>query len=301
MKNIRLVSILSVLGFLAFINSGCKKNKTGINGNGSQDMKAHLKKFGSYHNQVLYRAAEWQDSVNRLQRESRNAGSLLSAGSFGETTPFDPRSVAHHLTITMLFHPNQTLFDPETEMELPEQVHQLTEQAIASRDIANPNSVVRLLLGSEDFYSLSPKERSYFMRLTEIFKTNDYGAMSEIINSEINNFNNDSWGEEEGLFVQGFMSICQGSLEFWSALGTLYPYDAVIEQEQPWIQIDAAGYLYGWVKAWAVDEEKRKRVRIKKGLLVAAEWSTLRYFLKSSMVPSHPFRPVGRIDKNVIF
>ena len=209
MKNNTLISVVSVLVFSLVFGAACRKQQTDKGNQASKDLKAHLKNFGTYHNNVLYRAAEWQDSINRLHRASTSAGSLLSFNSLGDPAAFDPIMVAHDLTISTLFNTNQTLFDPETEMELADQALQLTDQAVASGEIANPNEVVRMLLGSEDFYSLSPKEQGYFMRLTEIFKTNDYGAMAELLNSEMNSFNNESWSEDEGNFVQGFKTICQ--------------------------------------------------------------------------------------------
>lgn len=103
------------------------------------------------------------------------------------------------------------------------------------------------------------------------------------------------------LFIQGFMSICQGSLEFWSSLPTMHPNEPRLDPELPWIQVDAAGYLYGWFKSWAIDEETKRRVRIKNGLLVAAEWSTLRYFLRSMVIPNHPFRPITKLNPYALF
>jgi hypothetical protein len=265
--------------------------------------------FGTLHNAVLLKAVKYIDSA-RLAKELKGRLSTISPGSsttISDATFPDPMLLSHDLTMKTIFNTDAMVFNLASEIKIAEQAHLLTHEAITSRLIAQPNEVVKQLLVSPAFNALSVREQDYFRRLTDIFRTNDYNLMSQKINTEINNFNNELWALDEGSFIEGFLSITQASTEFWKNIQFYDPASPPLVPHEPYVQVDAAGYLYGWFKSWAIDEEPLARVRIKNGLLTAAEWSTVKVFSRPHLGYYHngvwinPFDVMQPIDPNAQF
>jgi len=138
---------------------------------------------------------------------------------------------------------------------------------------------------------LNRNEASLLLRANSIFdldsrlsETEAFDLIIARANAMLKEYYSFRWGYGEGNAVGGFLNIAKSSAEYWKSKYLSAP--AVFNGRIPWYkawgipQFDAAGYLYGWGKAWAWDELNTPGKRIKAGLTKAADWSGIAGWFK---------------------
>lgn len=96
------------------------------------------------------------------------------------------------------------------------------------------------------------------------------------MNNQIAIYEDSNWGINDGEVAGGYLYILNKSLEYWQNEDISGGHGNDIMQPLVLAQVDAAGYLFGWTKAWLWDELPTPNERIKAGLGTAMQFSFVR-------------------------
>lgn len=97
----------------------------------------------------------------------------------------------------------------------------------------------------------------------------------------LNEYNSYTWVSGNGYAAGGYINILKSSAEFWREQYLNGYFNQISGRVngfwKSWgiIQFDAAGYIFGWGKAWLWDEKPTASERIKEGISTAGSWSGL--------------------------
>jgi hypothetical protein len=101
-------------------------------------------------------------------------------------------------------------------------------------------------------------------------RRDQYDYLIDGLDDLIARYNSHSFDNGAGSLAGGALLIARSSAGFWRDYSTsVNPAPAMVV-----VQADAAGYIYGWTKAWLFDELPTPSQRIKAGLSMAMDVST---------------------------
>jgi hypothetical protein len=144
---------------------------------------------------------------------------------------------------------------------------------------------------------INTQERNFMISAMNIFNYDSSLSTIAILDTIIDRstrllaeFNSINWSMNNGGLVGGFISISKSSAEYWRAFliqtsnpsspNGFWKWALKVIRGATAPQLDAAGYLYGWGKAWAIDELDQPKQRIWAGVEMAASTSGIGAILK---------------------
>lgn len=102
----------------------------------------------------------------------------------------------------------------------------------------------------------------------------DVLSLKNKIDEHIMLYESTSWEEGQGTLIGGYLYVMKGSLEYWN--GEINDEGDNNKQTLALVQVDAAGYLYGWFKAAFFDNYQNEECRIRAGLMMGLQFSFVR-------------------------
>lgn len=149
------------------------------------------------------------------------------------------------------------------------------KDAVLNNYLTNLSEINTLILNDSTISSTEKEQIQSIQESLDIaISNNNILYLNNQINDHINLYENTTWGENQGELISGYLYIMKGSLEYWN--GEINQGGDNNKQTFALVQVDAAGYLYGWFKAWAIDKLQNENDRIKAGLNTGLQFSFVR-------------------------
>ena len=132
-----------------------------------------------------------------------------------------------------------------------------TSSHITNHELAYINRIDTIFNASNALYAGST-----------ITRDSTFGYIIARLNAVISTFNSDTWNTgSDGDAAAGALYIALYSAQYWRTVTTYTDPPSSI------LRVDAAGYLFGWGRAWLVDQLDSPEARIHAGFTSATDWS----------------------------
>lgn len=149
------------------------------------------------------------------------------------------------------------------------------KEAVENNYFTNFNELNNLIFSTSAITVIEKNQiQSLQNSLNNSIVNNDVLYLKNKIDEHIMLYESTPWEEGQGSSIGGYLYVMKGSLEYWN--GEINDNGDNNKQTLALVQVDAAGYLYGWFKAWVIDKYQNEECRIKAGLTMGVQFSFVR-------------------------
>lgn len=149
------------------------------------------------------------------------------------------------------------------------------KEALEENYLSEPNKLNELVFNNSVAGVVEQNQiQSIQNSIDTAITNNDVLYLKSKLEEHISIYENTTWEENEGSLVGGYLYLLSGSLDYWN--GEINSGGNNNKQTLVFAQVDGAGYLYGWFKAWAIDKYQNEECRIRAGLTMGLQFSFVR-------------------------